>query len=209
MEGNMQKPTTPSRFGIMNAIILTLFISLAIQANAADENQSTTAATTNDSVPQDSAKSTVASADEEQVMEEITVIGQKQIMSLRQQVYLAEDHAYDIFNTLNDDNDYDVHCKMVANTGTSIKRRTCLPNFYYLATAREAQQYLGYLGILSYAAATPSARNDFAMKFPIFKDKVKKLAKQNPDFLAALEQLFELNDELKRERTIYHGLADK
>ena len=84
-----------------------------------------------------------------------------------------------------------------------------MPNFYHDATANEAQQFLAYMGVINYAAAVPSARNVFAQKFPIFKEKVKKAAKENPEMLAALKKLFELNEELVRERNTYHGLTDK
>ena len=208
MEAQMRSTYTLSRFGIMKTIILITFAGMALQIRAADENQPAAAAP-GTTVQQDAAKTDDAAVDQQEPMEEITVIGQKQIMGLRQQIFRAEDHAFEIFNALNDDNDYDVHCRMVANTGTRIERRTCMPNFYHDATANEAQQFLAYMGVINYAAAVPSARNVFAQKFPIFKEKVKKAAKENPEMLAALKKLFELNEELVRERNTYHGLTDK
>jgi len=151
-----------------------------------------------------------ASRNQEETIEEITVIGQKYISTLRIQIIKAEDHAYDIFNALNDDDDYDVHCRMEARIGTLIKKRVCLPNFYDKATADDAQVYLGLIGgSTNYIPAAPSASSVFALKFPIFKSKVKKLALENPELLDAVRELFEINEELRRVRNAYHGTREK
>ena len=98
---------------------------------------------------------------------------------------------------------------MVARTGTLIRKRMCLPNFYRQATAAEAQEFLGYVGVTTYIPVVPSTQNVVAYKFPIFKAKVKKLALENPNMLDALKKLIELNKELNRERNIYYGKPDK
>ena len=74
---------------------------------------------------------------------------------------------------------------MEAPTGSLIKRRSCLPNFYDKATADKAQEYLGFTGVTSYAAVTPSVGNVVALKLPIYKSKVKKPASKNPELLDA------------------------
>lgn len=148
-------------------------------------------------------------AQQEQEMEEITVIGQKLISTLRQQIYRAEDNAFEIFNTLNDDDEYDVHCEMVARTGTLIRKRMCLPNFYHRATADNSAELLGLITNYSNnSIPSQTAKNVLAYKFPIFKDKVKVLAKKNPELLGAMQDLFELTEELKNTRDIYHGIED-
>lgn len=189
----------------IRAFILITAICLALPVT-------TTGATTQkQDAKQTTASSADAAGDQDQVMEEVTVIGQKQIFSIRHQIIQAEDHAYEIFNALNKDDDYDIHCQMVARTGTHIRKRMCLPNFYNEATAGEAKEFLAALGgVTDYTVVVPSTQNVFAYKFPIFKAKVKQLALKNPEMLDALKRLIKLNQELKETRDIYyHGNKDK
>lgn len=192
---------SPSLYKTIKIFILITIASLAVPVLAADEGQPAKSTETT---------ATAQPVQQEEVMEEVTVIGQKQIFTLRKQIIQAEDHAFEIFNILNNDDQYDVHCRMVARTGTRIRKRMCMPNFYYDATAAEAQEFLGMVGVTNYTEVAPSARNVFAYKFPIFKSKVKKLAMENSNMLDALKKLIELNQELKETRDIYHhGDKDK
>lgn len=195
----------------IRSLVLITIACLLLPITAAGENQSTAASKTpaaKQTVPQSKAKAAATAKDQEPI-EEVTVIGQKQIFSLRMQVIHAEDHAYKIFDALNDDDDYDVHCKMVANTGTHIQRRTCLPNFFYKAQTAEAQQFLGFIGVSEFTAVGPSAMNVWAEKFPIFKAKVKKLVRENPEMRDAMVKLFNLQQELEKSRNIYFGNSGK
>ena len=206
----MPRSNIPSPSGAMKEIILIIAACLTLQVTAADKNQSTTsneAATPDQAVQQSGAAGDNGLKNQEPPMEEITVIGR--IFNLRQKIIVAEDHAFKIFNALNDDDDYDVHCEMVARTGTLIKKRMCLPNFYHRATADEAQVFLGIIGMTTYSPAVPSARNVFNQKFPIFKDKVKKLAMENPEMLDALKKLISLKEELDEQRNVAFGKTEQ
>lgn len=200
-ENQMPISNTPSLLRMMKVFIIFAITGLALPVAAADDNQpaNSTGATATDQAVQ-----------QKDVMEEVTVIGQKQIFTLRKQIIQAEDHAFEIFNILNDDDEYDIHCEMVARTGTRIRKRMCLPNFYREATAAEAQEFLGYVGVTTYIPVAPSLQNVIAYKFPIFKSKVKKMALENPNMFDALKKLIELNQELKETRDVYyHGNQDK
>lgn len=193
-------------------IFLLVPACLSLHVTAGDDNHPVSSTNDHSSArPWQPVKPVAVDAleNQDQAMEEITVIGQRYISSLRVQIIQAEDRAYDIFNRLNEDDDYDVHCHMVAPTGTLIRKRLCLPNFYHKATADEAQMFLSFIGATNYSPAVPSVANIFSAKFPVFKSKVKKIASKNPDFLNALQDLYELNQELKRARDVYHGVNDK
>lgn len=65
---------------------------------------------------------------EEQVLDEVIVSG----MSLRQMrdaIVAAEQRFYDLYNELNQEDDFDIHCHERAALGTRIKRRECLVAF--------------------------------------------------------------------------------
>jgi hypothetical protein len=55
----------------------------------------------------------------------VTVYGSRDIARLRQAVVEAEDRFYARYNELNDNDDYDVNCRMEARTGTRLERRIC------------------------------------------------------------------------------------
>ena len=209
----MRISNNPSLLRILRACILIPITCLAVQATAADETQP--AAAGEAAIPaqtgqQGKAAGSDASSNQEKPMEEITVIGQRQIFSLRKQVIQAEDHAFEIFNALNDDDDYDVHCEMRAPIGTHIKKRICLPNFYHKAAMVEGQSYISQIyGYTNYPVAAPTARSVAGIKFPIFKQKVREVAIKHPEMLAALRRLYELNEKLKKTRNTYHGVVDK
>lgn len=193
-------------------IIGLFFIStscLVLQVMAADN---TDTATPHQAVipdqPSGPAQAKVAAQDQEKI-EEIKIIGQKEIFDLRHKVIKAEDHAYAIFNKLVDDKSFAVHCQFRAPTGTLIKRRVCLPDFYYDALRGEALSSLAAIGYFTNSAVVPSARNVFTMRFKAFKNKVKEVAMKDPEMSDAMKKLFELTHELKQGRDIYHGVTNK
>jgi hypothetical protein len=58
-------------------------------------------------------------------IEEIVVHGHKSIIDLKYEMYEAEETLYDVYNSLNSDDDYDIRCYKEAPTGSKIKRRVC------------------------------------------------------------------------------------
>jgi hypothetical protein len=80
------------------------------------------------------AQSDVAAVDERadapaEAIDEITVIGQRSLRELRLEVQAARERVYDIFNSLNSDDDFDIHCRRAVRTGTRIPQRVCEPQF--------------------------------------------------------------------------------
>lgn len=67
----------------------------------------------------------VQEEDSSEPIEEIVVRGYKPLVHLKREMYDAEEALYDIFNSLNSDNDYDIHCYKEAPTGTKFKQRVC------------------------------------------------------------------------------------
>lgn len=185
-----------------------MIAGLALPAAATGNNPASAAATAKQPAQQVNTKRK-ATARNRPPMEEITVIGQKQLFTLRRQIIRAEDHAYAIFDRLNDDDDYDIHCRMVAFTGTHIRQRVCLPNFYRSATAAEARQYLALIGSTDYTPVVPSSQNVYAYKIPVLKAKVVKLATEHPEMLDALRKLVLLKKELHKANKIYFSGTKK
>jgi hypothetical protein len=78
-------------------------------------------------------------------IEEVTVYGDKTLYHYRLEMFRAEDKVFDVFNSLNSDDEFDVHCYRDAKTGTRVKRRHCRPNFVRDAESTEAMNFMmGY-----------------------------------------------------------------
>jgi hypothetical protein len=75
---------------------------------------------------------------EELELDEAVVKG-TQLWKLRQDMVKTEEQFYQLFNELNKEDDYDVHCQMEAPLGTRLKKRICRIAFYEDAEAEAAQ----------------------------------------------------------------------
>jgi hypothetical protein len=64
-----------------------------------------------------------------ETIEEIVVYGNKSLVRLRLELYKAEDAVIDLFNSLNSDDEFDIHCRKEAPTGGRIKYRACKTNY--------------------------------------------------------------------------------
>lgn len=126
----------------------------------------------------------IASAQESEqyssaVMDEIVVKGEKSLNRLRHRVYETEDVFYALFNSINDDDDFDIHCTKEARTGSRVKRRVCRANFELKATAEEARGWK--LGIPTTPAESAIAHNK-----RVILEKMEILVNENPELLKAL-----------------------
>lgn len=141
--------------------------------------------------------------DQEQPMEEITVIGQRTLGNLRVQIERAEDRMLDIYNKLNTDDLYDIHCRMRNRIGSRIQFKICTPVYYDKTEADTTQLALSGVPVgASYMNAKLSHYN------PILREKWTQLAKTNPDLLQAIIKHYELSQELKQKRRAYFGWDD-
>ena len=73
--------------------------------------------------------------------EEVEVIGKK-LYQLRRDVIEAEERYFALYNELNTNDDYDVHCELRAELGTRIKTRICTVVYVEKALEEEAHAFL-------------------------------------------------------------------
>jgi hypothetical protein len=143
----------------------------------------------------------------EYILEDITIIGQNSIGSLRYEVDHAVDRMYEIYNELNTNDDFDIHCVWNAPTGSRIKRKLCTP-VYVKNLQAMATQYALYdidnSGITSiYIDYSEIAINDAKLR-----ENMKRLILENPSLFDAVVEHVKLRKELKRQRQIYWGLEE-
>lgn len=134
----------------------------------------------------------------EQAIEEITVIGMRDILSLQKQVFQAEDRFYKLYNELNNDDIYDIRCRKRAPTGTRIKQRECLPNFFTIATADFTDAFLEGRFMVP-------VTSKISVQYPVLEEKMKELVLQNTDLYTRATELYELTEKFKNNLHIYFG----
>jgi len=142
--------------------------------------------------------------DDSEAYEEIVVVGEPTLRNLRVALRAAENRVYEVFNALNDDNEFDIYCYSETRTGTNISRRVCKPNFVDTATTNMGQAFLNYLrGGLGGAQAPSIAIVRF--KSGILREKMTALANESPELREAMLRYDELAGafETARQRILY------
>lgn len=74
-------------------------------------------------------------------IEEVMVYGTS-LGRLQVKVFKAEEKLFDIFNSFNSDDDYDVHCAYEEHLGSRIKVWKCTPNYEKKVTSDAAREFL-------------------------------------------------------------------
>ncbi len=141
-------------------------------------------------------------------IDEIIVYGEKSLLALRRMAYRAEENFYDLFNSLNSDDENDVHCHKEAPTGSHIRRRICRANFEKKLTAEATSQWLvARRGGMGQTYHTPTARIRHKKKLMI--EEMEVLISVHPELLEALSgfsdatQVFESEKQRRCEGRIF------
>src|SRR4030042_1201305 len=142
-------------------------------------------------------KSTDSNA-QEWIMDEITVIGQS-LHSLRMETVRAEDIKFEIFNSLNSTDDFDITCEYVAHTylNSRIKRRECDVGYMKKAQAEDAYLYM-ILGIIP--RSDLQLAKEFAHKAEALKKEMVELSLKHPSLAKAMINEIELKQRSIVER---------
>jgi len=126
-----------------------------------------------------------AQADEatnDEVIDDIVVVGQKSLSTLRKEVFKAEEDFYSAFNKLNDNKDFNVRCFYEKATGTHIKNHVCRARFVTKAYSSHAARNGGDLSRVANQDANPA----FATKTAQYQETMETLIDENPDLMQAL-----------------------
>ena len=129
-------------------------------------------------------------------IEEIIVYGNRSLNQLRLELYRAEDIAFDLFNSLNSDDEYDIHCYKEAPTGSHIKRRVCKANYEKELTADATRRWL--LGGQSRTYLHPTAK--IRRKDKLMLEEMEALVVERPELRKALSEFSDAKQILESER---------
>ena len=142
--------------------------------------------------------SQTAPSETSEPIEEITVYGDKPIHALRREVYRAEENFFDVFSSINEDDDYDVRCFYEVPSFTHIRRHVCRAKFVIDATSRESAAFLGQVGAMSQPATFEIER-----KKERLRELMETMIAEHPELLQALieytdrKQILEAQKERK------------
>ena len=114
-------------------------------------------------------------------IEEIVVYGNKSLGQLRDQMHRAEIKVFDLFNSFNNDDEFNVHCRRVARIGTRIKNRVCKPNYVADLVAKETAAFWGGPPFVY-----PSAL--IRRKDEMLQAKMEALLMERPELVKALNE---------------------
>jgi len=129
----------------------------------------------------------------EQIIDEVTVLGVRDLAALRTEVIRAEDVVYDIYNELNDGDGYDIICKKETRIGSQIPRRVCQTRMFRDAVSEAAEDIVD-----GEPLGGPMVNN--AKHGGILREKMAALANEHPELLVALKRRLELRKKFEQER---------
>lgn len=119
-------------------------------------------------------------------IEEIEIVGQRSLIQLRSELRAIEGKAFKLFNELNSDDEFDVHCSRETPTGSRISYWQCVPRYLVNAQAQNAQDFLLF-GMAMKDQEQIWWENRY--KHAQLNAEMKALAAQNPELLTTLLDL--------------------
>ena len=130
-----------------------------------------------------------------ETIEEIVVYGEKPLHALRREVYRVEESFFDLYSSLNQDDDFDVRCYYEVPSFTHIRRHVCRAKFVVDATSAEAGRLLG-------KAVGPALPADVVIegKKEKFREVIEALVAEHPELLQALGEYTNARQILKSEK---------
>jgi len=130
-----------------------------------------------------------------ETIEEIVVYGSKSLVHLRLEMYKAEDIVFEVFNSLNSDDELDIHCYQEAPTGSHIKKRVCQTNYVRDLTAEATRLWVQGI-TASYSHPVAKIRQ----KDKILIEEMEALVVEHPEMLKALNEYSGAKQVLESER---------
>ena len=119
---------------------------------------------------------------DDEVIDDIVVVGEKSLTKLRKEVFKAEEAFYSVYNDLNDEKDYQVRCFYEKPTGTRIKNHVCRAKFVTKAYSSHASRNGNDLSRVANQSSNPV----FAEKTVKYQAHMESLVAENPELQAAL-----------------------
>ena len=122
-------------------------------------------------------------------VEEITVYGEKTVPAIKAQIMRVDRKMYGLWNEMNTEREFDVHCRLEGVYASRRKERICLPAFENGILEESWDDLSSWTG-----AGRPQA--EIREKREIMRKKMIEFAEQNPDLRAAIIERARLQRDL-------------
>jgi hypothetical protein len=113
---------------VARVLLLVLWLPQLVSAEVDAELSADTERAVDELTESSFAEEEESDPQEAEVIDEITVMGARSLILLRNQVLVAQDGFYTRYNVLNQDDRYDVICGNSAGVGSRVSSRSCVPN---------------------------------------------------------------------------------
>lgn len=128
------------------------------------------------------------------VDEEVVVVGQRTLRDFRLELQRAQERIYGLFNSLNSDDQFDIHCRNVPRTGTRIPQRVCEPQYAADSTHDAGSEFAVAIQTCGFNEACLEIGNSRAQavlsEVPVrgqqLTAEVQRLAEEYPEFRDAI-----------------------
>lgn len=128
--------------------------------------------------------------------DEVFVQGRR-LAELRDAVRGAEDRFFSLYNQLNSNDEYDIHCGERAPVGSRIRKRVCEAEFTGVLTSKTAAAVMG-----GAAAVAPAFITVMRRKEQLLAADVRRLVIAHPPLLQALADVFDARQALQEQRRV-------
>lgn len=130
-------------------------------------------------------------------LEELTVTGRRP-WQLRREIARVEESFYEIFNRINSQDEFDIHCVRRADTNTNIKRRSCLPQAYLGTRSAQARAFLDGMMLNDRVGAEMPERAALHSIEERFRSNARAVIAASPELQLLSRQWQELMKEYSR-----------
>ena len=120
-------------------------------------------------------------------LEELIITGERPISLLRREMFDTQDQVFEMFNTLNEEVEYDMICHKEARIGSQIRYQVCKPAFMWNAISEASQDTLLDAG-LGIDHMYSLNRAELKGKTEYQRELMARLANENPQFLSLLKK---------------------
>ena len=147
--------------------------------------------------------------------DEVIVRGRR-LTELRADIQMARERAYGIFNDINSNDEFDIHCSDERKYHSRTTQRVCRARFETRISADAGQEYLSALrwscrdphglhdcmfdggGASAVAiSAAQGVQSDAPRKSDLMNEEIQRLARENPRFAQAILDYYEASRQLE------------
>ena len=148
-------------------------------------------------------------------IEQITVVGERTLLSMRNEIERIEEQLYDTFNALNKSDEFDIFCVTETRTTSHIMQRSCEPVFLTNLKKENAQHAVSQIrnaytdeGLdfvlleygLDFIESEKTLKSQASAQYEELSQEILRIAQENPDYRDALLRIGNLKAEYELAR---------